>query len=65
VETTCKGIPELDVCEEYPIGDKVTKPGLAVKEHKDKIVVVQFKYDMKINELQMKLQLTTSQEVRD
>lgn len=36
---------------------------LAIKWYKDKIIDIQFKYVMNINEIQMKLQPTTPQEV--
>jgi len=45
--------------------DKVAKLGLAVKGYKDTITVVQFKYKIHISQLQMKLQVTTPQDVRD
>jgi len=45
------------------VEDKVMNLGLAVKGYKDKITGVKFTYEMKINELQMKLQPTTPQEV--
>lgn len=40
------------------------KLGLAVKCYKEKISIVKFKYEMQINEIQMKLQLNTLLEVR-
>ena len=43
--------------------DKVAKLSLVVKRYKDNITEVKFTYDMKIDELQMKLQPTTPQEV--
>lgn len=62
---TCKGIIDLDVHEEDPVGDKVVKLDLAVNKKNDTISTVQFKYELQISELQMKLQPTTLQEVRD
>lgn len=55
VEATCKEILDLDVREEEPIEEKVVKLGFAVNGYKDKISEVQFKYEMQISELQMKL----------
>jgi len=55
VEATCKEILDLDVREEETVEEKVMKLGLAVKRYKEKISTVQFKYEMHISELQMKL----------
>ena len=45
----------MDVSEEESIEDKVAKLNLVVKESKKKITDVQFEYEVKINELQLKL----------
>lgn len=65
VEATWKYILDLDVWEEEAEEDEVANLDLVVKRYKEKIVVVQFKYETRIYELQLKLQLTTLQEVRD
>lgn len=56
---------DLDVQEEEPVEHKVTKLGLVVKGNKEKIVTMQSKYKLHINELQMKLQASMLQEVTD
>lgn len=65
IEATCKEITNLDVREEELVEDKVTKLFLAVKEYKKKITTVDFKYEMHISDLQMKLHPTMPQEVRE
>lgn len=42
--------------------EKVAKMDLVVKGYKDKIIDVQFTYEMNISELHMKLQPTTLRE---
>lgn len=63
VKATCREVPEMDVREEEPVEDKVTKLGLAIKESKKMIVDVHFKYELKISELQLKLQPSTPPQV--
>lgn len=55
IEETCREIPNIDVREEERVEDKVTKLSLAIKWYKNKIMDVQFTYEMKINELQMNI----------
>lgn len=58
VEETYREILDIDVREEELVEDKVVKIGLAVKGYKEKFFAVQFKFEMEISELQMKLQST-------
>lgn len=46
VKATFRDILKLDVREEEPVEDKVAKLGLIVIGYKEKIGVVQFKYEM-------------------
>lgn len=59
----CQEVLDTEVWEEEPVEDKLTKLGLVVKRYKNIIAKVKFSYEMKITELQMKLQPTTPQEV--
>ena len=56
VEKTCKGILGMEVREEESTKEKAMKLNLTIKEQKDKVVAIQFRYDVKISELQLKLQ---------
>ena len=63
MKATCREVPDIDVREEELVEGKVVKLDLVVKGYKDNIMDVLFTYEMKINELHMKLQPTIPKEV--
>lgn len=65
VKATCREVLDINVQEEEPVEEKDAKLNFRVKGYKDKISKVKFSYEMKISELQMKMQPATTPEVRE
>lgn len=65
VVEACKIVPELHILEEAPLGAKIKKLVVSVYDAKTEVAKVQFALNLKITELELKLQPSTSLEVRE
>ena len=61
---TCSEIPDIKVCEEETLGEKVAKLDLTIRDSRNKFAEMKFEYEVTITELQMRLQPFTLLELR-